>query len=230
MQKDFIEYLYTSKPGQDQQAHIREFFLDAGSPDPHGGMTIYRRNLVFGLISAMKETYVFCRVLLGEKNFNFFCREYLYQFPSHDTDLIQYGESFGEFLSGREEIQDLVFIADVARLEWAVERVYYAGPEPVKDPEFPALKKSLRLVRVRYHIHEAWLGFHEKGEEGFEKELFKQGPENLVVWSKEGQPQVTPVSEEVAVWLEKSRLDPSGLEKGSAFSFAVQQGWIQSNL
>src|SRR5437016_170808 len=122
MQKDFMEYLYTPKPGQDQQAHIRKFFLDAGSPDPHGGMTIYRRNLIFGLISAMKETYVFCRVLLGEKNFNFFCRDYIYQYPSHDTDLIQYGEKFGEFLSDREEIQDLAFIADVARLEWAIER------------------------------------------------------------------------------------------------------------
>ena len=56
MQKDFIEYLYTPKPEQEQQDHVRELFLDPGSPDPHGGMTIYRRNLVFGLISAMKET------------------------------------------------------------------------------------------------------------------------------------------------------------------------------
>ncbi len=231
MQKDFMEYLYASKPTEEQREHIRGFFLDPHSPDPHGGMTIYRRNLVFGLISAMKETYIFCRVLLGEKNFNFFCREYIYQHPSHDTDLIQYGESFGEFLSGREEIDSLAFIADAARLEWALERSFYAAPEiPVKiDPKFPALKNSVQLVRSRYHVHEAWLRFHEKGEEGIQNELFKPGAENLVVWSKEGQPQVTRVNDEMAVWLEKVKLDPLKLEKGGPFQSAVQQGWIQVN-
>lgn len=230
-QKDFMEYLYTPKPGQEQQDHIRGLFLGPHSPDPHGGMTIYRRNLVFGLISAMKETYVFSRVLLGEKNFNFFCREYIYQYPSHDTDLIQYGQSFGEFLNGRVELESLAFIADVARLEWALERVFYAAPEiPTRtDPDLPALKKSVQLVRTRYRVHEAWFQFHENGEEGIQKELFKPGTENLVVWPKEGQPQVTTVNDEIAVWLEKVRLDPFELGNGNVFQSALKQGWIQSN-
>ena len=55
LQKEFIEFLYTAKPGEEQKNHIRSYFLDPQHSDPHNGLKIYRGNLVFGLIGAMKK-------------------------------------------------------------------------------------------------------------------------------------------------------------------------------
>lgn len=244
IQNEFIQFLYTPKPGEEQKNHIRSYFLDPQHPDPHNGLKVYRGNLVFGLIGAMKETYLFTRVLLGENNFNFFCRDFLYQNPSYHSDLIQYGGGFGEFLAARGEIAHLAFIAEVAKLEWAVERVFYAQPEPSLG-ELPEIgresklrfKNSVRLVQSAYKIHEAWAGFTEKGVEGYEGKMFKKEPESLVVWSDEGSPRVTPVNETLAAWMRgalqgqtASSLVQSNdlLEEngGEAYRFAIQQGWI----
>jgi hypothetical protein len=222
VQKEFIGYLYSPKPTEDQQALVRSYFFDPASPDPYGGLTIYRRNLVFGIIRAMRETYGFCLALLGEKNFHFLCREYLYGHPSYDSDLIQYGGDFAQFLGGREELRDLSFIPDVAGLEWALERAFYAPPA-----RGSALKPSVRLVRTRYHVHEAWKSFQERGVEGIDREQFRSGEERLAVWAQDGTPRVMPLDEKTAAWLEKAIGTPSKLEQGAVLEFAVRQGWFE---
>ncbi|HTA76891.1 MAG TPA: DNA-binding domain-containing protein, partial [bacterium] len=217
---------------------------DPQYPDPHNGLKVYRGNLVFGLIGAMQESYGFTKVLLGEDNFNFFCREFLYQNPSQDSDLIQYGAGFGELLSTREELKSLAFISDVARLEWALERAFYAKAEPSFlgditqswQNALPIFKKAVQLVRTQYKIHEAWLAFTEKGEEGIGLEMFKKEPENLVVWSDEGSPRVTPVNSILAACMEGVLRDQdaaamiqTGLTEQNmieAYRFAIKQGWI----
>lgn len=245
IQKRFIEFLYTSRPLEAQKDLVRSFFLDPQYPDPHNGLKVYRGNLVFGLIGAMKETYVFTRVLLGENNFNFFCRDFLYQNPSHNTDLIQYGAGFSEFLADREEIQHLAFIADVARLEWALERAFYSKPEDSFFGEMPEnwrempprFKSSVHRIQTQYKIQEAWLNFTEKGEEGIRAEMFKKEPEYLVVWSDEGSPRVTPVSQSLAVSIEgmiqgktvSALMQSERLSKENVldvYCFALHQGWI----
>jgi hypothetical protein len=245
IQNEFIEFLYTPRPEEEQKNHIRSYFLDPKHPDPYNGLKVYRGNLVFGLIGAMKETYVFTRVLLGENNFNFFCRDFLYQNPSHDSDLIQYGEGFGEFLAARAEIAHLAFIPEVTRLEWALERVFYAKPEDSFMGELPEnwreskprFKNSVHLVQSQYKIHEAWLNFTEKGEAGFEGKLFKKEPESLVVWSDKGSPRATPVNETLAIWMKEtiagktasSIVQSMGLSEENvleAYRFAARQGWI----
>jgi hypothetical protein len=245
LQNEFIEFLYTLKPASEQETTIRSRFLDPQYPDPHNGLKVYRGNLVFGLIGAMQETYVFTKVLLGESNFNFFCRDFLYQNPSHNADLIQFGGGFGEFLSQREEINHIAFIADVARLEWALERAFYSGAEKTFSGEIsqswknalPVFKKSVQLVRTRYKIHEAWLGFMEKGEEGIALEMFKQEPEYLMVWSDKGSPRVTPVNNTLATCIEgaiegknsSNIIQTTGLSEENmleAYRFAIRQGWI----
>jgi Putative DNA-binding domain len=245
IQNEFIDYLYTLKPGSEQQEHIRSYFLHPQYPDPHNGLKVYKGNLVFGLLGAMKETYVFSKVLLGENNFNFFGREFLFQNPSKNSDLIQYGGGFGEFLATRSEIAHIAFIADVAKLEWALERAFYAKPEPSFMGQIPAggemgsptLKQSVQLITTRYRVHEAWLAFTEHGEEGIRAEMFKPEPEYLVIWSDEGSPRVTPINEVLGQWVNNTLLgqNPAQIMASTnltkenlleAHQFALRQGWI----
>ena len=244
IQNEFIQFLYTLKPADEQKNHIRSHFLDPQYPDPHNGLKVYRGNLVFGLIGAMQESYVFTKVLLGEDNFNFFCREFLYQNPSQNSDLIQYGGGFGELLSTREELKSLAFIPDVARLEWALERAFYSQEEPSFSGDItqswqnalPVFKKAVQLIKTQYKIHEAWLAFTDKGEEGISLEMFKKEPENLVVWADKGRPRVTPVNGTLAACIDGvlqgkdvSMMIQSGLTEQNmleAYRFAIKQGWI----
>ncbi len=244
IQNELIDYLYTSKPAAEQQEQIRSYFLDPHYPDPHSGLKVYRSNLLFGILGAMSASYPMTKVLLGENNFNFFGREFLYRNPSTNSDLIQYGAGFGEFLRTRRELENLAFIPDVARLEWALERVFYAKPEPSFLGEVPAdwkkvspqLKGTVRSLLTEYRVHQAWLAFMDKGEEGIEASQFKKEAEYLAVWSDEGSPRVTPVNGTLTQWIEgvAAGLSPEEiLQKGlsqeqilEAYRFALRQGWI----
>lgn len=93
------------------------------------GITAYRKNLIFGLLGAMKHSYPMCHSLLCENNFNFLCREYILSHPSNSANLLDFGEHFPEFLASRSETVDFPYLADIARLEWYVERVQYCEEE-----------------------------------------------------------------------------------------------------
>src|ERR1700722_13792177 len=158
-QAEFIRFVYSPKVSDEQQRRVRDLFLSQDKPDPGNGMKVYRGNLLFGMIQALKDTYPFCLALLGENNFNFLCREYIYSHPSTHPDLTRYGESLGEFLSGRPEVGAWPFLAEVAKLEWARDRAFYAAPEPTlslaaiqdKGDAF-RLKSSVTVIESRYEI------------------------------------------------------------------------------
>jgi hypothetical protein len=204
-QKEFIRYVYTPKVPPDQQQRVRDLFLSGDKPDPGNGMKVYRSNLIFGMLQALKDTYPFCLALLGENNFNFLGREYIYGHPSTHPDLTQYGESLGGFLSGRPEINPWPFIADVAKLEWALDRAFYAPGEAglsladIHDSGAAfRLKSSVTLLESRYRLFSPWEIFTAEGLSALAQNPFTPGDEVLMVFAKAGEPQVMPVAVETA--------------------------------
>ncbi|HVM31610.1 MAG TPA: DNA-binding domain-containing protein [bacterium] len=246
-QKEFIRFLYAPRPDPGQKARVREMFLREDKPDPGNGMKVYRNNLVFGILQALQDTYGFTRALLGANNFNFLGREYLYANPSRHSDLTVYGGGFGDFLAGRAEVAAWPFLADVARLEWARDRAFYAPPQ--EAPRFfPAklqpgtslqIRRSLTLIQSPYGLLEPFELFKEKGLEALPEGPFKPGPEHLAVWAEGGEPRQRRVSSEVALVIRESRagknleaigeLEPFGRapqKLSEALLFLSDQGWV----
>jgi hypothetical protein len=245
-QQEFIRYVYTPKVSPEQQQRVRDLFLSEDKPDPGNGMKVYRGNLVFGMLQALKDTYPFCLALLGENNFNFLGREYIYRHPSTRPDLTHYGESLGDFLSGRPEIKAWPFLADVAKLEWALDRAFYAPGETslsmadIQDSGAAfGLKSSVTLLESGYHLFGPWEIFTNQGLEGLPQNPFTLGEEALMVFAKSGEPQVMPVAVETAALVrglaQSLTLEAIAQEKifarnPTSFSIAwrtvVENGWV----
>ncbi|WP_434633610.1 HvfC/BufC family peptide modification chaperone [Chromobacterium sp. CV08] len=94
--------------------------------DP-AGLSVYRNNYRIGLIDTLAHSHPVCRELVGEDFFTALAREYVKRHASDSGNLHRYGADFADFVAGFEHCRELPYLADVARLEWAVHRSYYAA-------------------------------------------------------------------------------------------------------
>lgn len=94
------------------------------------GLAVYRNNYRVGLIETLNMIYPVCGQIVGEAFMTGLAREYSKLHASHSGNLHLYGGSFGDFLQDFPPARELPYLADVARLEWAVHRSYYAIDQP----------------------------------------------------------------------------------------------------
>ena len=88
--------------------------------DPAARLGIYRHHAFTTLGDALQGTFpVVCR-LVDKRFFVYAAHEYLREHPPHSRCLVEYGADFADFLAGFEPCQDLPYMADVARFEWAL--------------------------------------------------------------------------------------------------------------
>jgi hypothetical protein len=89
-------------------------------------LLIYRHHVVTTLTAALRATFpVVCR-LVDERFFGYAADEYIRQEPPAGPCLFEYGETFPEFLEAFPACAPLPYLADVARLEWALNRALHA--------------------------------------------------------------------------------------------------------
>lgn len=89
----------------------------------------YSNNYQGGLTAFLKITYPQVYSHLGEHNFNFICRDYIAENPMIKSEIDEYGHTFPQFLahqiSVRTQMQELAFLPDIAKVDWAVQSSYY---------------------------------------------------------------------------------------------------------
>src|SRR5271166_3768706 len=130
------------------------------------GLAVYRNNYRAGLIGSLVHTYPVLERLVGNDYFTGLAREYVKREPLRSGNVHHYGASFCDFLDGFEPARALPYLADVARVEWAVDRGYYAedaeplSPETVEEE--PSASRPLRfdpsaaLVRSPWPVVAIW--------------------------------------------------------------------------
>lgn len=83
-------------------------------------LQIYRNHAFLTLSEALKAIYpVVCR-LVDERFFSYAAHEYLRDTLPATPCLVEYGASFADFLAAFPACRGVPYLADVARLEWAV--------------------------------------------------------------------------------------------------------------
>jgi hypothetical protein len=130
---------------------------------------IYRHHVFTTLTAALQATFpVVCR-LVDERFFGYAADQYIRQDPPSGACLFEYGATFPSHLAGFPPCEGLRYLADVARLEWEMNRALHAPDHTPLAPsmlqaqageisgeEVFALDPSLSLVASPWPIDRIW--------------------------------------------------------------------------
>jgi hypothetical protein len=131
--------------------------------------SVYRNNVFAGLINAVGARYPIVRKLLWEDGFNRVAQLYVAAESPRSPVLLEYGESFPQFLRTIGQSVSADYLADVAELESARTRAYHsADANPVSRDAFSklapdeisdlrlALHPSVHLLKSRFPVVSIW--------------------------------------------------------------------------
>ncbi|MDG4594812.1 MAG: DNA-binding domain-containing protein [Candidatus Contendobacter sp.] len=118
-------------------------------------LQVYRNNALLGLTGALEAVYPVVRRVVGEGFFQYAAAQYIACHPSRSGDLHEFGEHFPPFLQSFAPASDLVYLPDVARLEWMYHRVFHAADHRPLDVAALARVSAERQGDLRFELHPA---------------------------------------------------------------------------
>ncbi|HXP74475.1 MAG TPA: DNA-binding domain-containing protein [Stellaceae bacterium] len=145
--------------------------------DPASRLRIYRNHAVITLTDALKATYpVVCR-LVSDRFFAYAAHEFIREHLPEQPNLAEYGAEFPGFLAQFPPCHDLGYIADIARLEWAINQALHADNvaaiargdlSGISSADAPRLvltmHPGLRLVESRWPVERIWRANQADGD------------------------------------------------------------------
>ena len=188
-------------------------------------LEIYRNNYRGNLHDALAGAYPVVRQLVGDDFFRFLTRKFIAHYPSRSANLHHYGAELAAFLTTFAPAQELVYLADVAVLEWACHVAYFTNDEQILDIAKMALipherhadlilriHPACQVVRSLYPISAIWRA-HQPGTGcDFHIDL-NSGACIALVSRKDDVVQVAELAEDFAGWLQAIQ---SGVSMGLA--------------
>jgi hypothetical protein len=114
---------------------------------------VYRNNYRGNLHDALAGAYPVVKQLVGDDFFRFMARKFITQYPSRNANLHRYGAELAQFAVTFEPAKELIYLPDVARLEWACHRAYFADDGEVLDLNELAQIASAAYADLVLHLH-----------------------------------------------------------------------------
>ena len=156
--------------------------------DPGSRLQIYRNHAVITLTDALKATYpVVCR-LVSDGFFAYAAHEFIREHLPQRPCLAEYGADFADFLTQFPPCRDFGYLADIARLEWAINEALHAKDVAaitrgeltrVSAADAPQLILSLHpglcLLESRWPIERIWRANQADGDPDLAIELDSGG-------------------------------------------------------
>jgi Putative DNA-binding domain len=146
------------------EASFARALLDAEQPIPNGitadnganparRFAVHRNNMVAGLVKVLKSHFPAVEKIVGEEFFVAMARTLIVAAPPRTPMLATYGDEFPTFIATFPPARELVYLADVARIEAARTRAYHAADAtPVEAFEFAALDaNTVHAIGVELH-------------------------------------------------------------------------------
>lgn len=94
---------------------------------------IYRNNIAMSLIAAIEARYPVSKRLVGDEFFRAMARAFVAHNKPGSAVILHYGVDFPDFIAGFGPARDLVYLADVARLENAWVESYHSAEAELLD-------------------------------------------------------------------------------------------------
>lgn len=151
---------------------VAEWVAANGAVLPDARLEIYRNTYASVTVRALQLNYPAVLQLLGNACFAGIAHAYARTYPPASPWLDAYGAEFAAFLSAQPQTTAVGYVADVARIEWAVTTVLHAHDAvPLGMPAWQALTQlpaerqgavrfdahpAVRLVHVRFPADSIW--------------------------------------------------------------------------
>ncbi len=126
-----------------------------GNLSPKRQLDIYRNNVFGCLTDALKIAYPVIAKLVGVEFFEHLASEFVLKNPSKSGDLHDFGGELAQFIAEFPSAQTLVYLPDVARLEWACHQVFFSENHPPLQSERLAVVPEDQHERLKFHLHPA---------------------------------------------------------------------------
>ncbi|HKY89622.1 MAG TPA: DNA-binding domain-containing protein [Nevskiaceae bacterium] len=191
-------------------------------------LAVYRNNHHETLMQALAATYPVVERLVGGDFFRQAARRHVVGFPSRTGNLIDYGDGFASYLERLPQAQGLPYLADVARLEWALHAVFHAPADPsfsLDDlPQLPA--ECLPQLTLRSNAAASWVdssyplfAIWQANQPGAADDLvvdLEAGGDRLLVIQRDHAAQVVELAPGELAWLD-------ALDRGETLQHATDR-------
>jgi hypothetical protein len=189
------------------------------------GVGVYRNNYRGNLHDTLAGAYPVMRQLVGEEFFRLLAKRFIEQNFSHSGNLHRYGSEMAEFLTHFENTQHLAYLPDMAKLEWAYHRAYFAddaspfdltrlaniAPESYADLRWQ-LHPSCTLLTTEYPVAAIWLAHQDGASAEFNIDL-NSGGDSLLVYRKDLSMDIINIAPATLHWLQQLQ---QGISMGAA--------------
>lgn len=196
-------------------------------------LAVYRTNYFGNLHDALANAYPVIVQLVGEEFFRYLTKQFIAHHSSTSGNLHLYGAEMAGFLASFKPAQNLVYLPDVAALEWACHRAYFAEDVTPLDrkrlvslsPEHYAdmvlyLDPACRWIGSRYPIVTIWNAHQPGADSNFHIDL-SSGPSNALVFRLFNTVMVHEMPEAEALWMQ-SILSGDSLGKATETALECQ--------
>jgi len=132
-------------------------------------LRVYRHHVAYSLGTALAATFPTVQVLVGEEFFRTMAGRFVVRQLPVQPVLSEYGAGFPDFVADYEPASGLPYLADVARLDWALNvafhspvdrRLSVADLAAIAVEQLPSLQVALStgatLIGSRYPIDRIW--------------------------------------------------------------------------
>lgn len=118
--------------------------------DPSARLGIYRNNVMTRLTNTLSATYPVVCQLVDPRFFAYAAEEFIREHLPASGRLSNYGAHFPDFLAGFAPAAGLKYLADVAKLEWAIHEIRHAAAfPPVPIAALAAMRGDPAQFRLR---------------------------------------------------------------------------------
>lgn len=213
--------------------HEISFYAQAAyqNYDVATAMAVYRNNYRGNLHDALAGAYPVIEQLVGKDFFRMMTRHFIGQHLSCSGNLHHYGAEMAAFIAGFSPAQGLVYLSDVAALEWACHCAYFAEDAATLDinrlsqiqPEHYSdlvlsTHPSSHMVRSRYPIAAIWKAHQVDASSEFNIDL-DSGPSIALVSRQDGVVDVSELAEADSAWLFSIKI---GIPLGTATAATLE--------
>lgn len=115
-------------------------------------LRIYKDNVRLNLYNNLKSKYDAVCQIVGEDFFKYLANEYVKNNKPVSGNLDEYGEEFANFISGFDAVAKLQYLADLARLEWAVHIAYFAANSAELDKLALAKVSPEKISDIKFRL------------------------------------------------------------------------------